>query len=561
MRRATGVSVLPARLLPLLLLLAHGNASAAGGRSAQRTSIRQKVRQTTSSVGTRARAKLPRKARKQAASSGCMQGCLLLAFARGDRSPDISVEAAAAQLAELKSRLADPVASAREAELLGMLGITRENSKASPLDWSHSQLQNGAPIGKTTDAAGRPTGKLPLSELRRRPFINRRLVLDTPEARNAASAMGFLLSYDPHLSAAQASEPRYQRRLTDLFAKARSVLREEMGTEFADYVPGFAVVQGGPFSDSLNAVTLPNGSILVHKKTIEVADMLGASLATAATRQDVLRAWVGMTVGGGRTRPGGRALRDPQALGDAVLAKVAYHEVGHALGQHGASGIILPTAKEAAAGRSARGIQAKETVSDIKAMELAIRAGHSPLGAASFMAAMSFVELYAGSLKYDPQAGAFQKSPADHPSALDRYTRTYKTLQRMRDGRRRVYVRSQRTEGRPYMTEQQRQDFDLLPTPAELESKLVEVLQSVNRSPMTDSLLSLADRLRRRGSSRTDDSVSVARPPASGRPPVVIRGRRGADAWVPPVLGFPTDGTRYLGKSQVKRVLETIDAP
>jgi hypothetical protein len=502
--------------------------------------------------GTRRFAK--RAARKRAVRASACQGCLVLGhqgFAAADGP--VSPADVVAELAAVRARAIDPQSAVRESELLRLIGITPENSAASPLDWAHARLQNGAPIGRVTDAQGRPTGKLPLSVLRTRPFVNRKPVLGSRAARNAAAAMGFLLSYDPHVSPVQASAPEYQKRLGDLVGKARGVLGDELATRLEDYVPGFAAVEGGPFADSLNAVTLPNGSILVHKKTMEVADRLGASLAGAGSRQDVLRAWIRLTVE--QAGPAaGPAVGNSRHLADSVLAEVVYHELGHALGEHGATGIILPSAADVIERRSARGVQAKETSSDLKGIELAVRSGHSPLGAASFMAALSFVELYSGQLQYDPGAGRFRPSKADHPSALDRYGRMYRTLDRMTRQQRRVYGRAGRTDGAAYMDEQQRRDFALLPTPAELEGALAQILSSVTNSPMQTEMTAMGL------PARSGRIGPAARPPASGRPPIVIRPRQSGDALRPAVTGFPTDGARYLGKRQIRRVLRAAAA-
>jgi hypothetical protein len=319
--------------------------------------------------------------------------------------------------------------------------------------------------------------------LTKEPFVNPSVSLTRPE-RQAITHLTLDHEYSTLMSpAVKVSNPDYQNVAQKAYGSLGHRLQGELGVSPTSFGGHIVVVEGGGTNaDSFNAVTLMDGSIVVHRRVFDVAAGVGLVAASSHNKEDLWKNMQNFVLG--RFHPPANV--DPKVAdgyANAFAKLVIGHEMTHGMRDHDALGLASrgETTQESiqAAARSPKGLprqRAFETISDGGGAELTTRDGDSPLGEMTVPLLFTMM---------DALSGRAAKPAGDHPSGVDRYKFLYRYLDERKDASRPLYDGTHdRREGAPFMTADQKADFKKLPTPDDVHKWAEQVAHT--RSTMKD---------------------------------------------------------------------------
>jgi hypothetical protein len=315
-----------------------------------------------------------------------------------------------------------------------------------------------APCGRSLKQA--------IRQLRTQPFLTRPVVHD-------ATTLAFLSKsavegrYSPFASPeVRPSAPAYQRRVHGVYWQLAGRLRRELGIS-KDGIGPLLVLEGGPAKD-VGAAALPNGSIVFHRASVDVADRVATAIVSARGKRDLLGNLLSIALG--RTPPA-TDTRKARHIADGFVAATVGHEMTHGLKKGTAVGRPADV-EQTPFGIRSRAFRTQELVADAGGAELAMRGGFSPAGILGFYAYLAVAEAYTGGMN-GPLAGT-------HPRSIDRYQLVHRHLTRRADQRRLIYdgVHPPR-HGTAYLDPSERAALQAFPTPAELREYVMTLPHGV----------------------------------------------------------------------------------
>jgi hypothetical protein len=260
------------------------------------------------------------------------------------------------------------------------------------------------------------------------------------------------------------SVPVCQRRVHGIYWRLAGRLRRELGVSKEGIGP-LLVLEGGPAKE-VGAAALPNGSIVFHRASVDVADRVATAIIAARGKRDLLGNLLSVALG--RTPPA-TPTRKARHIADGFVAVTVGHEMTHGLKK----GTGRPAdVEETPFGIRSRALRTQELVADAGGAELALRGGFSPAGILGFYAYLAVAEAYTGGMN-GPLAGT-------HPRSIDRYQLVYRHLTRRADQRRLLYDGVHHpTHGPAYLDRADRAEIQALPTPSELRDYLMTLPHGV----------------------------------------------------------------------------------
>jgi hypothetical protein len=289
-------------------------------------------------------------------------------------------------------------------------------------------------------------------------------------------------------------------RVAGLWDEAEHVARHELGIRARDLNDArIAVIDGGE-ADEENATTHMGdltGLTTFDKNLMTRADAVGTAAAASHNRDELMQ-HLRALADGTFVRPDALDATQERRQQDAALFLPEAHELAHNIGlvvrrrqaspksarasSRAAESSFAALFKAAAAPQEdgetgdARRQRAfgLELAADHVAHEMLLRAGKSPLGAASMR--LYFAFRHAVRDGADFAAG----STADHPTDFHRYVAMYQDLAERRDAQRQIdRGLAPRTDGAAYMTDEMKREFDVLPTPDEARAALLQYLHEM----------------------------------------------------------------------------------
>ncbi len=262
--------------------------------------------------------------------------------------------------------------------------------------------------------AARPGMGEALRALRTRPFLVGRPVYDesTISARTRAAVEGDYTPY--HDPAIRPADPASQRRVHSIYWRLASRLRRELGVRKSGVGPAL-VLEGGR-AEAPGAVTLTNGSIIVHQASLEMADRIAAAILSSRTKRELMGNVLSLAFD--RVPPEDRS-REARAIADGILALTTGHEMGHALKKDLMRG-TLPDVRQTPMGPDSAQTRGQELVADAAGGELALRSGFSPTGILAFYLYRAVLEAQTGQMN--------APRPTTHPRGLPRYELLYRMI-------------------------------------------------------------------------------------------------------------------------------------
>jgi len=294
-----------------------------------------------------------------------------------------------------------------------------------------------------------------VSTLQRRAFVGRRPVYTHSERAAIARETAMTMLKDPNV---HLSSPEIQARVDSVHASLVKPLGKELGIRRP--TPGIAVIEGGEGAHGASA--LPNGSIVVHRQVVDLADRIGAAIASSRDEKEMIGNL--KDVARGRfVAPAHLDRTRAQEYAKATVAFVIGHEMTHGVRQDGATG-QAPIRK----GMWGRAKRAAETASDAGGLELATRAGYSPMGQVGW-SLYQMVETAVHGRDLDA------KQQGSHPTPLARYTFAYRYLDNRKDTSRITNEGGSRQAGEPFFSAAQKSAFASIPSPEAVRKQLKEL--------------------------------------------------------------------------------------
>jgi hypothetical protein len=343
-----------------------------------------------------------------------------------------------------------PAETAHAAPVLQRLGITPP-PKSQGDSWK--EMRPRGPVGRGLGET--------IHMLKTQPYTTRK-VLFTDAERNA-SAYDIITNQYKDAQLAGSSE---QKRIGQILKQLGRTSKSELGVQ-APMTRQFAVLQGGAAADP-NAMAITNGSIVVHKSLIDLADNVAKAAAAAKNPREMLVNMLAVA-DGKFTAPAGLDAHRVKQLSDGFLAAALGHEMTHALKFHaseGEPGVFMPLVGET---KMPSAIPVREHVADLGGSDLATRAGFSTMGQALVPLYTTVMDIIAKNLKSDD---------SDHPPGLTRYSSFYQYLDMRKDTGRRLYDgKTPFRLGKKFMNKQDQAEFAALPTPEDL-TKVAQSLLS-----------------------------------------------------------------------------------
>lgn len=313
-----------------------------------------------------------------------------------------------------------PNAQRAHDQLLQRLGIEGTPPSRAAID---SLKQN---VQRAQVKVDRPLSQT-LQQLKTKPFLNRDAVLSVRD-RGILAHVSIDQGYEVLSDVgARLSADRYQSRVSSVFTPLGDRMQKEWGVAPSASGAGrIAVIEGGN-ADPFNAATLPNGSIVVHRSVLDEADRVGAAVAASANGEELVKNLTLVVLNKFEPPPN----LDPQKVqkySNAFVAMVVGHEMTHAARFHTSTG-------QPSSDRPGAQVRAKETISDAGGIELAARAGYSPLGAVAVPLYFSVLEALSGRAGLPPG----DNPEINHPSGIDRYAFLYRYVAKRVDAPRTIY--------------------------------------------------------------------------------------------------------------------------
>jgi hypothetical protein len=257
------------------------------------------------------------------------------------------------------------------------------------------------------------------------------------------------------------------RRAHSIYWRLGGRLSRELGIGKGALGP-MLLLEGGK-ADRPGATSLANGSMILHRGSLVLADAVARALVSARSRREALSLMVSVVLD--RTPDVEVDQRQSQRVADGFLAVTVGHEMMHGLKGHLAQGRARDVVRTPF-GTSSRTYRAQELVADAGGAELAMRGGYSPVGILSFYLYQTVLEAHTGCMN-GPLAGT-------HPRSIERYRVVYRLLERRADEQRLIYdgVHAPK-RGAAYLSSEDRQALRQMPTPDELEEFVLTLPQGV----------------------------------------------------------------------------------
>lgn len=256
---------------------------------------------------------------------------------------------------------------------------------------------------------------------------------------------------DPSVTLASHAEHKTVRRI---YNRLEAHAQRELAVPPGLLTGRIAVLRGGQH-DFPTAAAHANGSIHLSSGDLLRSWVVGRLASGSRTPAELLdHVWREVTGPGETLHLGDASARRHERAATAFLVG---HELTHVLTgdvkQRDPSDPFVFASSQ----------RQNEWRADAGGVDLAIRAGHSPLG-------MGIFKLY-----YALEEAALgvrgQRAEDTHPTNMARYKAVYEQLANTRDAKRAVVdARGGVAAGRDYMTPEMKREFDRLPTPAQVKS-------------------------------------------------------------------------------------------
>lgn len=258
------------------------------------------------------------------------------------------------------------------------------------------------------------------------------------------------------------------RRAHSIYWRLGGRLSRELGLEKRALGP-MLLLEGGK-ADRPGATSLANGSMILHRGSLGLADVVARALVSARSKREALSQLVSVVLD--RAPEVAVDQRECQRIADGFLAVTVGHEMMHGLKGHVAQGRARDVVRTPF-GTSSPTYRAQELVADAGGAELAMRGGYSPVGILSFYLYQTVMEAHTGCMN-GPLAGT-------HPRSIERYRVVYRLLEKRADQQRLLYDALHAPKRGPaYLSPADRQALRQMPTPAELEEFVLSLPQGVN---------------------------------------------------------------------------------
>jgi len=298
--------------------------------------------------------------------------------------------------------------------------------------------------------------------LQHQPRTNRPVVWSMSERTMMAQLQGRDIAGD----VAYLSAPELQARVDSTHASLAHVMQTHFGVQPASHGDRIAVYQpSNPYQFS--ASTLADGSIVMHERVLSVADEIGVAVAAAHDGKEVAKNINDVRLGR-YVRPANVDRVRAKQISEGFVAFIVGHEMSHGWREDGPNGLF---------GNKKRVQRAAETVSDAGGIELATRGRYSLVGQAAAVA-------------YIAMMGAEVRKPnvdkGGHPAGVKRYDFVYRYWDRRKDKPSIVYENGEKSSGGPFLSPEQRTEFELLPSPEDIVA-VVEAARQQNSPPKVDS--------------------------------------------------------------------------
>ncbi len=183
---------------------------------------------------------------------------------------------------------------------------------------------------------GRPL--LNPSEASRAPaFVRDPGVLNPDEASAATRA------YLMHIGGGRPpnlANQEHQARIDPVVQRLFSAVTNELAQDPSDFIPGIAAIERDPLAHETSpAFSFENGSIVVLKPFLGLAQALGGAIAAATDERSLIANLIALSRGEFKLPPTVSA-SDVAYYADSVVAFVIAHEMVHSLKNHPARGTI-----------------------------------------------------------------------------------------------------------------------------------------------------------------------------------------------------------------------------